>query len=162
MLFLRRKIVKKLFLVLVILLVGMTGLPAAPPGQGWVNDTPQMVMPYADIAASAAVPGPAPMWPDAVFVTAQSNEAAFTQAVELISLWAEQYRQGLLTADEFTTLVAGRIGVLFMRDQVGIEGMKSLAEETRKKVDRLFMYREIELGIQRPISLASAEYPLLC
>jgi hypothetical protein len=41
-------------------------------------------------------------------------------------------------------------------------GMRALAEKARKKVDRLFMYRELELGIQRPISVApaGAEYPL--
>jgi hypothetical protein len=96
------------------------------------------------------------------FVTAQGNEAAFTEDIELLCLWADQSREGLLTQDEFKTLVAGRIGVLFMRDQVGIDGMKSLVEETRKKVDRLFMYRELEMGIQGPTSLALAEFPLLC
>jgi hypothetical protein len=50
---------------------------------------------------------------------------------------------------------------MYMRDP-GVEGMKSLAEKSRKKVDRLFVYRELELGIQKPISLAPAEYPLLC
>jgi hypothetical protein len=41
-------------------------------------------------------------------------------------------------------------------------GMKSLAEKTRKKVDRLFMYRELELRIPRPISVAldGVDYPL--
>jgi hypothetical protein len=82
--------------------------------------------------------------------------------VGLICLWADRYQAGLLTQDEFKTLVAGRITVMCMRGrQTGI-GMKALAEKTRKKVDRLFMYRELELGIQRPISAAptDVDYPL--
>ncbi|MDR0723480.1 MAG: hypothetical protein LBF75_11965 [Treponema sp.] len=39
----------------------------------------------------------------------------FTQAVELICLWSDQYRQGLLTQDEFKTLVAGRIVITIIR-----------------------------------------------
>jgi hypothetical protein len=83
-------------------------------------------------------------------------------AVELICLWADQYQAGLLTQDEFKTLVAGRITVMRMRDQTHSEGMYSLAAETRKKVDRLFMCLELKLGIQRPISaaLADVDYPL--
>jgi hypothetical protein len=87
---------------------------------------------------------------------------ASLEAAELICLWADQYQAGLLTQDEFKTLVAGRITVMCMSGrQTGI-GMKALAEKTRKKVDRLFMYRELELGIQRPISVAPAgvDYPL--
>jgi hypothetical protein len=74
-------------------------------------------------------------------------------AVELICLWADQYQAGLLTQDEFKTLVTGRIAVMRMRDQTRSEGMYSLAEKTRKKVDRLFMCRELELGIQHPSGL---------
>jgi hypothetical protein len=73
--------------------------------------------------------------------------------VELICLWADQYRQGLLTQDEFKLLIAGRLTIMCMRGQVKSEGMKTLAEKTRKKVDRLFLYRELELGIQHPGSL---------
>jgi hypothetical protein len=125
--------VKKLFLVFLVMLVGMAGLSAAPPGEGWADDAPQVVMPQAD-------------------------SAAFTQAVDLICLWADQYRQGLLTQDEFKVLVAGRIAIAsrdysaISRLKTGTGGMKSLAEKTRQKVDRLFMYRERELGIQGPTS----------
>jgi hypothetical protein len=123
------KDVKKLFLVFFVLLVGMSGLSAAPSREGGVNDTPQVVIPQADSTASIGAPGlQAPMLPE----------------VELICLWADQYRLGLLTQDEFEALVAGRIDVLRM----GALGMRSLAEETRIKVDRRFMYREVELGIQ--------------
>jgi hypothetical protein len=172
--------VKKLFLVFLVLLVGMAGLSAAPPKSGGINNTPQMVMPQAVSIAVSEKQEPISgscfrintvfcqptlslspiLFVD--FITAPDNTTAFTEDIELICLWADQYRQGLLTQDEFKVLVAGRIGVLFMRDQVGIEGMKSLAEETRKKVDRLFMYRELELGIQGPTSLALVEFPLLC
>jgi hypothetical protein len=68
---LRRKIMKKLFLVFFVLLMGMSGLSVAPPEQGGDNDTPQMVMPQADIAAFIAAPGvQAPMRSGGVFVTA--------------------------------------------------------------------------------------------
>jgi hypothetical protein len=115
---------KKLFLVLLVLLAGVTGLSAMPlrPDRG--DDTLQMVMLLED--------------------------------VELICLGPEQYRQGLLTQDEFKTLVAGQIVILVhdyltiscSRLKAGAGSMKFLAENTRKKVDRLFMYRELELGIQ--------------
>ncbi|MDR1072170.1 MAG: hypothetical protein LBL45_00630, partial [Treponema sp.] len=57
-------------------------------------------------------------------------------------LWADQYKAGLLTHDEFKTLVAGRIVVMYMRDQTRSEGMRSLAEKTRKKwIGRLISLR---------------------
>ncbi|MDR2742247.1 MAG: hypothetical protein LBB98_08875, partial [Treponema sp.] len=66
-------------------------------------------------------------------VIAKNHEVAFTQAVELICLWADQFRQGLLTQDEFKTLVAGRITIT-LRDYLtashlkeGAAGMRSLA-----------------------------------
>jgi hypothetical protein len=121
-LFCKEKDVKKLFLVLFVLLAGMAGLSATPPGRAGSDDTPQMVIPLED--------------------------------VELICLWAAQYRQGLLTQDEFKTLVTGRIVVMYMRDQPRSEGMRALAEKTRKKVDSLFMYRELYLGIQHPDGLS--------
>jgi hypothetical protein len=68
---------------------------------------------------------------------AQDNKDAFTQDLELICLWSDQYRQGLLTQDEFKTLVAGRITVMYMRGQA------------------------IE-DIQRIAILAPAKYPMLC
>jgi hypothetical protein len=71
-------------------------------------------------------------------------------AAELICLWADQYQAGLLTQDEFKTLVSGRITVMRMKDQTRSEGMYFLAKKTRTKVDRLFMRRELELGIQHP------------
>jgi hypothetical protein len=114
---------KKFFLVLLILLAGISGLSAAPLHPGGGNDTPL-------------------------------HETAFTQAVDLICLWSDQYRQGLLTQDEFRTLATGRIA-LAVRDylaishlKAGAESMRSLAEKTRKNVDRFFIYRERELGIQ--------------
>jgi hypothetical protein len=83
-------------------------------------------------------------------------------AVELICLWADQYQAGLLTPDEFKTLVAGRIAVMYMRGPTRSEGMYSLSAKARAKVDRFFMRRELELGIQRPINVApdSVDYPL--
>jgi hypothetical protein len=39
------------------------------------------------------------------------------ETAELICLWADQYQAGLLSYDEFKTLVAGRITVMRMRDQ---------------------------------------------
>jgi hypothetical protein len=108
---------KKLFLVLLVLLVGMTGLSASPPQPGGADDAPQVIMPLTDSPVSIAVPGmPAPMWRGGVFVS---------QDIELICLWADQYREGLLTGDEFKTLVSGRITIMDMRDQVG--SMRSLA-----------------------------------
>jgi hypothetical protein len=143
--------VKKLFLVFLVLLVGMSGLSAAPPGSGGGDDTPQMVMPQADITASITAPGVlAPMRPGGVF--------DMTQAVELICQWADQYRQGLLTQGEFKVLVADRIDIL----NIDTGGIKSLEEKTKQKVDRLFMYRELQLGIHGPTSLAPVEFPLLC
>jgi hypothetical protein len=85
-------------------------------------------------------------------------------AVDLICRWADQYRQGL----EFKTLVAGRIAIAvhdysaISRLKTDTGGMKSLAEKTRQKVDRLLMYRELQLGIHGPTSLAPAGFPLLC
>jgi hypothetical protein len=134
--------VKKLFLVFLVLLVGMAGLPAAPPGEGGVNDTPQVVIPQAD--------------------------DAFTRAVDLICLWSDQYWQGLLTRDEFKVLVAGRIVIAAhdysatSRLKTDTNGMRSLAEKTKQKVDRLFMSRELQLGIHGPTSLAPDEFPILC
>jgi hypothetical protein len=126
------KDVKKLFLVFLVLLVGMSGLSAAPPGDSGVDDTPQIV--------------------------AQADSAAVTQAVDLICLWAHRYRQGQLTQDQFMILVAGRIDIL----KTDANGMKFLAEKTRQKVDRLLMYRELQLGIRGPTSLAPDGFPLLC
>jgi hypothetical protein len=159
----RRKIVKKFFLVLLVLLVGITGLSAAPPGVGGGDNTLQMIIPQADIAVSIAAPVmPAPMRPDEVFVTAQGNEAAFTQDLELICLWAEQYREGLLTQDEFKPLVAGRIAVIRIWEQADYGGMRAPAEKTREKTDRFFFLRERKLGIRRIGSLTPAQFPLLC
>jgi hypothetical protein len=113
---------KKPFLVLFVLLAGMAGLSAAPSRQSGADAAPQM---------------------------AQNNDAAFTQATELICLWADQYQKGLLTGDEFKNLVAGRITVLHMRQQVSDGGMRSLAEKTRAKVDRLLLLWELRLGIRQ-------------
>jgi hypothetical protein len=77
------------------------------------------------------------------------------EAVELICLWADQYQAGLLTQDEFKVLVAGRITVMcmgYVHEQPS--GMYALAKETRKKMDLLFLYRELELGIQHPRGLS--------
>jgi hypothetical protein len=151
--------VKKLFLVFLVLLVGMSGLSAAPPGDGRADITPQT--PHADSAASIGAPGVwMPLLPGGGFDMAQ--------AVELICQWSDQYRQGLLTQDEFKVLVAGRIAIAardysaISRLKTDTNGMRSLAEETRIKVDRRFMYRELELGIRGPTSLAPADFPRLC
>jgi hypothetical protein len=137
------KDVKKLFLVFLVLLVGMSGLSAAPPGEGGAGDTSQVIIPQADISAFIAAPGvQAPMLLD----------------VDLICLWADQYRQGLLTQGEFKTLVVGRIDIL----KTDTNGMNSLVEKTRQKVNYLLMHREVELGIRGPTSLAPGGFPLLC
>jgi hypothetical protein len=135
---LRRKNVKKLFLVFLVLLVGMSGLSAAPLGSGGVNDTPQVVMPQEDIFASIGAPGvQTPMRPGWGFAMAQDNKTAFIQDMELIDLWFGQYQEGLLAANDFKTLVADRIAVMYMRGQT------------------------IEV-IQRIASVAPVEFPLLC
>jgi hypothetical protein len=156
--------VKKLFLVFLVLLVGMTGLSAAPRGEGGAVDAPRIIIPQADIAAFTAVPGiPEPMRPGGVFVMAQGNEAAFTQDLDLICLWSDQYREGLLSRDEFKTLVIGRIAVMYMRDQADVTGgMRALAKKTRGKVERLFLLQELKMGIRKTTSLAPAEFLLLC
>ena len=76
--------VKKLFLVL---LVGMTGLSAAPPGEGGGDNTLQMITLRVDITASIAAPVmEAPMRPGGFFATSQGNDAAFTQDLDLMCL----------------------------------------------------------------------------
>jgi hypothetical protein len=161
--------VKKLFLVLLVLLVGIAGLSAVPLRPGGSDDAPLIFTPQEDTAIAFRAPGtPAPMWPAMTLVMARDHEAAFARAVELIGLWSDQHRQGLLTRDEFKTLVTGRI-IITLRDysttsylKADMGSMRFLAEKTRKNVDRLLMYRELELVIKRPISLAPVEYPLLC
>jgi hypothetical protein len=81
----------------------------------------------------------------------------------LICLWADQYREGLLTHDEFKTLVVGRFAVMYMRHLYERSiGMYDLAKKAIHEEDRLLMYREIELGIRKPISLAPAKFSFLC
>jgi hypothetical protein len=134
----RRKNVKKLFLVFLVLLVGMAGLSAAPLRPGGGDITPQIVIPQADITISIPAPEmPAPMWLTVGFITAQDDGAAFTEDIELLCLWSEQYREGLLTGNDFKTLVSGRIAVMYMREQA-------------------------LNGIQRVVSLAPTQFPLLC
>ena len=155
--------VKKLFLVFLVLLVGMVGLSASPPSPGGADDAPQMVLPLADTAAFAAVPGvPAPVRPGGVFATAQGDDVAFTEAIELICSWFDQYREGLLTENDFKTLVAGRITVMYMREQADGVVMRALAKKTREKTGRSFLLYELKLGIKRIGSLAPGEFPLLC
>jgi hypothetical protein len=128
---------KKLF-VLFLCLAAVAGFVWAedyrPPG------APALEMTGYGVGCEAVVP-------DTVLAVAS------LEAVELICLWADQYQEGLLKQGEFKTLVAGRIAVMRMRDQTLSEGMKALAEKTRKKVDRLLMCRELKLGIQHPGSL---------
>jgi hypothetical protein len=134
----RRKNVKKLFLVFLVLLVGMAGLSAVPLRPGGGDETPQSVIPQVDITVSIPAPEmPAPMWLTVGFITAQADEAAFTEDIELLCSWSEQYREGLLTGNDFKTLVSGRIAVMYMREQA----LK---------------------GIRRIASLAPPEYSLLC
>ena len=108
---------KKFFLVFLVLLVGMAGLSAAPPQPGGAVDTPQEVILQVDSTASFMDPGiPVPMRPGGVFATAQGDDVAFTEAIELICSWFDQYREGLLTETDFKTLAAGRITVMYMRE----------------------------------------------
>ena len=148
---LRREIVKNSFLFFLVLLGGMTGLSAVSSEEGGGDNTPQMIIPQVDITVSIATSVmPAPMRPGVVSVMAnKNNKAAFTQDIELICLWFDQYREGLLTANDFKTLVAGRITVLYMKEQIlrGIVaaktaypidrtgGMRIRAAETRKKIN---------------------------
>jgi hypothetical protein len=100
-----------------------------------------MIIPQVDSTISIVTSGmPAPMRQGGIFV-AQGNDAAFTEAIDLICLWAGQYRAGLLTDNEFKTLVSGRIAVMYMREQVNNGGMRFLAEKTRAKTDRSFLLR---------------------
>jgi hypothetical protein len=173
--------VKKLFLVFLVLLVGMAGLSAAPPGSDGVNDTLQVVMPQAVSIAVSEIQAPISgsyfrintvfyqptlslspiLFVD--FITAPDDATAFTEDIELLCLWGEQYQEGLLTANDFKTLVADRIAIVahdysaISRLKINTGSMRSLAEKTRIKVDRLFMYRELQLGIHGPTSLAPVE-----
>jgi hypothetical protein len=82
--------VKKLFLVLLVLLAGISGLSAAPLRPGGGNDTPLIFIPREDTTIAFTAPGtPAPMRPAMTFVMAQDHEAAFTRDLELICLWFE-------------------------------------------------------------------------
>jgi hypothetical protein len=147
--------VKKLFLVFFVLMAGMAGLSAAPPRPGGADDAPQIPL------TDSIVFIPASMRPGGIFV-ALGNDAAFTEAIGLICLWVDQYQAGQLTGDELKTLAAGRITVMYMRQQVNDGGMRPLAEKTRAKVDRFFLSQELKLGIRRVSSLDPAEFPLLC
>jgi hypothetical protein len=134
---LRRKNVKKLFLVLLALLVGMSGLSAAPPGEGGVDSTLWIGIPQVNIALWDVAPGiPAPIRPGGV-LTATLNKTPVTQDLKLICLWLGQYQEGRLAANDFKTLAAGRITVMYVSGQT-IEAMQLIA------------------------SLAPVEYPLLC
>jgi hypothetical protein len=135
----RRKNVKKLFLVFLVLLVGMAGLSAMPPPRPGGGDvTPQIVIPQVNITVSIPAPEmPAPMWLTVGFITAQADESAFTEDIELLCSWSEQYREGLLTGNDFKTLVSGRIAVMYLREQA------------LKRIHRI-------------VSLAPTEFPLLC
>jgi hypothetical protein len=130
--------VKKLFLVLLVLLAGIAGLSAAPLRPGGGDEAPLSFIPREGTAIAFAAPGiPEAVRPATVFVVAQDNKAAFARDLELICLWFGQYQEGLLSANDFKTLVAGRITVMYMRGQA------------------------IE-DIQRMAILAPAKYPLLC
>jgi hypothetical protein len=118
--------VKKLFLVFLVMLAGMAGLSAAPPGEGGSDGTPQAVMFQEGSAAFITAPGVRmPQLSDGVFAMALDNKAAFIQ-----------YQERFLTVNDFKPL-----------------GMRALAEKTRQRADRLFMYRELQLGIHGPASL---------
>jgi hypothetical protein len=128
--------VKKLFLVLLVLLAGAAGLSAVPLRPGGGDATPQIIISQADITVSITAPVvQASMRPVGIFVTAY--ETAFTHDLELICLWADQYQEGLLTVDEFKTLVVGRIAVMHMKAQT---------------IDAIY----------RVTSLTLARFPLLC
>jgi hypothetical protein len=118
--------VKKLFLVLLVLLAGIAGLSAAPPRPGGGDDTPLIVIPQENTAAFTAPGMPAPVRPAMAFAIARGHEAAFARAVDLICLWPERYREGLLSANGFKALVAGRITVMYMRGQA-IEAIQRIA-----------------------------------
>jgi hypothetical protein len=90
-----------------------------------------------DITVSIPAPEiPEPMWLTVNFMTAQDDGAAFTEDIELLCLWLEQYREELLTGNDFKTLVSGRIAVMYLREQA-------------------------LQGIQRIVSLAPTQFPLL-
>jgi hypothetical protein len=129
----------KKLLFLFLCLAAVAGFVVAddcrPPG------APALELPGHGVGCEAVIP-------DTVLAVAS------LEAVELICLWADQCQAGLLTQDEFKTLVAGRIAGMYMRHPTRSEGMYALAKKTREKVDRLFMRRELELGIQRPINVA--------
>jgi hypothetical protein len=72
--------VKKLFLVLLVLMVGISGLSAMPLRPGGGNDTPLTYIPQEDMIAFTAPRISAPMRPAMTLVIAQNHEAAFTQA----------------------------------------------------------------------------------
>ena len=154
---------KRFFLVLLVLLAGTAVLSAGPPRPGGASDAPQMIMSLADGAVSIEAPGMSGSMLPGGGVVAQDNDAAVTEDIDLICLWAYKYLAGLLTEDEFTTLVAGRIAVMYMRDQADVTGgMRSLAKKTKEKADRFFLLQELKLGIIRIGRLAPDEFPLLC
>jgi hypothetical protein len=41
------------------------------------------------------------MWLTVDFITAPDDGAAFTEDIELLCSWSEQYREGLLTGNDF-------------------------------------------------------------
>jgi hypothetical protein len=163
----RREKMKKLFPFMLILFLGagLFGLPAIPLRPG--SNAPGSVLLREDIS-DAALKAPAGVLVNDRLPYLSFSEIAFIRAVDLICLWSEQYREGLLTRNEFKVLVAGRVALAvrsypsgsYRKAEAG--SMRFLTEKARKNTDRLLMYRELEMGIKKPISLALSGGPLLC
>jgi hypothetical protein len=129
---------KKFFSFAVILLLGagLFGLPAIPLHPG--GDAPGLIMAEADIPeVKPAASTEAVFLSDGQVSYLPGNEAFYGKSARLICGWFEQYQAGLLSPEEFMTLINGRITVMYMRGQA------------------------IE-DIQRITSLAPAKYPLRC
>jgi hypothetical protein len=156
---------KKLFVLLLAMVIGVglvsaSANPEHPPGV----QSLEMALSGYGAEGRIVTPDTVPaMRLEVVFAMAGCSEVALTQDLDLICLWADRYREGLLTQDEFKTLVTGRIVVMYRRDQADVTGgMRALAKKTKEKVDRFFYLRELKMGIRKVTSLAPGEFPLLC
>jgi hypothetical protein len=123
---------KNFFLVFLILMAAGLGLSADPINPGdtetiqrfasprngaTVTETPLHVREWFQKAAirfSIRQASQAPLYTE--------NIEFLDESVRLICLWGNQYLSGQLTEQDFQTLVAGRIGVLYMR-KLRIKGL---------------------------------------
>ena len=128
---------KKLF-VLFLCLVAVAGFVSAgavhPSGVPAPEVLPGYGVGYCAVTPDTALVAETYGLPDQILIVSD-----FTQDIDLICLWSDQYREGLLSRDEFKTLVAGRIAVMYRRDQADkTGGMRALAKKTMEEVDRFF------------------------